>query len=124
MEGSLPSSGSHRLGSSRAASVNACRAPLGSNMQLEVVPYIGWGRAYIRSDDFPRQPGQSQNGEDATWEAGINASFLYTFDSGFQLGANARYFYTRSHVSDKAGGFEYDMEIQDFALGAMIGVRL
>lgn len=98
--------------------------PIGPNMQLELVPYIGFGRSYLRTDDFARVPGHTQNGADATWEVGANAAFIYTFDNGLQLGANGRYFFTESSISDEAGAGRFRFEIQDFSVGATIGVRL
>ena len=98
--------------------------PIGQNIQLEFVPYLGFGRAYLRMDDFARVPGNTQNGAASTFEAGVNMGVYYTFDNGFQLGATGRYFYTRSGITDEAGAGEFKTKIKDFALGVSIGVRL
>lgn len=97
--------------------------PIGQNMQVEVVPYAGFGRSYLRLENFPN-PSATQNGEDATWEAGVNAAFIYTFDNGFQLGANGRYFLTESSIEEEAGVGRFRVHIRDFSVGMTLGVRL
>jgi hypothetical protein len=96
--------------------------PIGSHMQLEALPYLGFGRAYLRTNDFARDG--SQNGDDAVYELGINGNFAYTFDNGLQLGANARYFFTEGGITDEQSGTRFSFQIRDFSMGVFLGVRL
>ena len=96
--------------------------PIGNHMQVEFLPYLGYGWAYLRIDNFPSS--NWQNGSDNTYEVGINSSFVYTFDNGLQLGANGRYFLNEAGITDTNSGTRFSFHMTDFSVGVFVGARL
>jgi len=96
--------------------------PLGESMQLELLPYLGFGRSYLRIRNQPHDNWQS--GNDATWEAGANVNLVHTWENGFQFGLQAGGFYYESSVLDEESDQRYRFGNLNIQGGAFIGARL
>jgi hypothetical protein len=86
------------------------------SFQIELVPFVGVGRAYVEAQ------GALPKTDDSYTEGGANLNLLYTFRGGFQFGATATYLMYSSHLDIPAGNYQYTAE--DFVLGLSLGVRL
>lgn len=95
--------------------------PIGQNLQLEFLPYVGFGKSYLDVDN-------TGSGADALWEVGFNVNVVYTWDNGFQAGLQGGgYFYETSIEIDTQGGFNrnrYRFETLSPNVGIFIGARL
>lgn len=85
--------------------------------QIELAPFIGVGRAYM--DISGDNVGQN---DDSFTEGGANLNVLYTFTSGFQLGATLTYLITDSDINYDA--VRYNFGSSDFVASLSIGARL
>jgi hypothetical protein len=90
--------------------------PVGNHFDLEVLPFIGFGRSYL---DLP---GASTYYADKVLELGINANAVWTFNNGFQLGATAGFVDFYTSISDTTQRWRF--RVDDFMVGGFIGVRL
>jgi hypothetical protein len=81
--------------------------------QIELVPFVGAGRAYVTPDGGDMVA-------DAYTEGGANLNILYTFHSSFQLGATLTYLLYDSHMDDQNLKYTSD----DLVASVSIGVRL
>lgn len=95
--------------------------PIGERFQIELLPYVGFGKSYVDIDD-------NGSGADALWEIGANLNLVYTWDSGFQFGLQGGvYYYETSIEADLQGGLNrnrYRFETISPNVGFFIGARL
>lgn len=95
--------------------------PIGQRLQLEILPYAGFGKSYLDIDNVG-------SGADALWEVGVNANILYTWDNGFQAGLQGGFYYYETSVeTDRQGGVNrrrYRLDSLSPNVGIFIGARL
>jgi hypothetical protein len=101
--------------------------PIGEHLQLEVLPFIGIGRAYL---DSPDVDGHLSRAADAYTEVGVDVNAVWTFRNGFQVGATGGMMYWESSIrNDQAAGTGAESENFKFAQWdphflLFLGVRL
>jgi hypothetical protein len=101
--------------------------PFGEVFQLEVLPFIGAGRAHMDSADID---GHLSRAADAYLETGVDVNAVFTLRNGFQFGATAGIMYWESSIkSDQSRGTQaesqnFKWEQWDPHALIFIGVRL
>ncbi len=69
--------------------------PFGEHFQLEFMPFIGVGRAYLET---PESQGHLNRAADAYTEAGLNVNGVFTLRNGFQFGASIGYWWWETSI--------------------------
>jgi hypothetical protein len=95
--------------------------PFGENLQLEVLPVVGIGQAYLHLSRPLATGEQSDHG--TVWEVGLLANLTYTFAGGFQVGGTAGYY--RSEANDIGiAPSNYSFTLNRVVVGGFLGFRL
>ena len=101
--------------------------PIGNHLQLELLPYVGFGKSYLDVESDAEGFGGG-DGADALWEIGVNLNVVYTWDSGFQMGLQGGYYFYETSVEtdleDGAGRNRYRFETFSPNIGFFVGARL
>ncbi len=70
--------------------------PFGEHFQLEFMPFVGVGRAYMET---PESEGHLNRAADAYTEAGLNVNAVWTLRNGFQFGASVGYWWWETSIT-------------------------
>ncbi|HYE06834.1 MAG TPA: hypothetical protein VEL07_15060 [Planctomycetota bacterium] len=109
--------------------------PFGEHFQLEFLPFVGVGRAYMET---PESQGHLNRAADAYTEAGLNVNAVWTLRNGFQFGASVGYWWWETSITHDAieeglradpreltgSSAKFKFESWDYQALLFIGIRL
>jgi hypothetical protein len=104
--------------------------PFGEHFQLELLPFIGAGRAYLKT---PESNGHLNTAADSYLETGVNLDAVYTFGNGFQFGATIGYMHwetsllhdnIEAEAAIDGDSARFNFSSETYIATVFIGVRL
>jgi hypothetical protein len=95
--------------------------PLSDHVQVEAVPYLGFGRSYVYTPDDDH--GGYGKAADGYFEYGVDVNATYTFHRGYQIGLTVGVLGYDLEIAQPSSGRNFKIDSLDVTGGLFLGIR-